>query len=324
MNKAYPRLAVRFSGVILLLAGVFLLSLSVGATDTLTPPALLVELQEPGVVTRFRLPRALCAILVGLCFALSGSLLQSLTRNPLASPDLLGVTSGGGLAAVAAILMGGHQVGPYLPLIAFLGAATVASVIWLLGRGASSQRFILTGVALSAFAQAVITLLLVTYAPSAAEALIWLKGSLFGRGWVHVKHIAPWALVAVVGAALVAHRANPMVLGPTVATSLGVDLSKLRPLLWLLSVASAAAAVAVAGTIGFVGLIVPHLARRLCGSDLRVVLPFAALLGALFVLGADTLGRVVAPPLEIPAGLICALFGAPYFGYLLIKGKTKI
>lgn len=308
-----------------LLMGTLYVSLSFGATETYSFAQMIDEIQRgSGVVYLFRLPRALCAVMVGLAFAISGVLLQSLTRNPLASPDLLGVTSGGGLATVVAILLGGASVGPHLPWIAFLGATIVASIIWVLGRGASPQRFILTGVALSAFTQALITLLLVTYAPSAAEAMIWLKGSLFGRGWVHVKHLVPWAVVTLVGGVAVAYRANPLVLGPVVATSLGVRLEVLRPVLWLLSVAAAAAAVAVAGTIGFVGLIVPHLARKLCGPDLRVVVPFAALVGAFFVLSADTLGRVLAPPLEIPAGLICAFLGAPYFGYLLTRGKREL
>ena len=154
--------------------------------------------------------------------------------------------------------------------------------------------------------------------------MIWLKGSLFGRGWVHVKHLLPWALFSVVGGLAVAHQANPLALGPTVATTLGVELPTLRPTLWVLSVASAAAGVAIAGTIGFVGLVVPHLARRLCGPDLRILVPYSALMGGLFVLSADTLGRVLAPPLEIPAGLVCAFVGAPYFGYLLWKGKTTL
>lgn len=319
------RISLKLLNLCLLLGVVLVVSLCFGATESYSPAQVLAALGgEPGVIYTFRLPRALAAMLVGLCFAISGTLLQSLTRNPLASPDLLGVTSGGGLATVLAILLGGSHVGPHLPFIAFAGASVVASIIWWLGRGASAQRFILTGVALSAFTQAIITLLLVTYAPSAAEAMIWLKGSLFGRGWIHVKHILPWAVFAFAAGMAVAHQANPLVLGPTIATSLGIRLPVLRPTLWLISVAAAAAAVAVAGTIGFVGLIVPHLARKLCGPDLRIVLPFSALLGALFVLLADTLGRVISPPLEIPAGLICAFLGAPYFGYLLFKGKTEL
>ncbi|MFA7482215.1 MAG: iron ABC transporter permease [Vulcanimicrobiota bacterium] len=315
----------RFVGVLSLLALTLVLSLSFGATDALSPGAVVDQiLTGQGVVYLFRLPRALTAMMVGLCFAISGLLLQSLTRNPLASPDLLGVTAGGGLATVIAILVGGALAGSYITWIAFLGASVVAAIIWVLGRGASAQRFILTGVALSALAHAVITLLLVTYAPSAAEAMIWLKGSLFGRGWVHVKLLLPWVGFVCLGGVAVAYQANPLILGPTVATTLGIRLSVLRPCLWLLSVAGAAAAVAVSGTIGFVGLIVPHVARRLAGPDLRVSIPFSGLLGAFFVLLADTVGRVLSPPLEIPAGLICAFLGAPYFGYLLVKGKTDI
>jgi len=251
-------------------------------------------------------------------------MLQTLTRNSLASPDLIGVTSGGALATIVAILLAGHQTGPYLPWIAFLGASLMAALVWKLGRGASAQRFVLTGVALTAIAQAFITLLLVTYAPSAAEAMIWLKGSLFGRNWEHVYHILPWALVAGVGGFLLANQSNPLMLGEPTARGLGVRVEQLRKALWFLSVVAAAGAVAVAGTIGFVGLLVPHAARKLGGADLRVSLPLAALLGACMVTAADTLGRVIAPPLEIPAGLICAVLGAPYFAFLLWKGKTAL
>lgn len=319
------RLLMKFVGLGVILAVMLVLSLCFGATDSLSPIAVVRDIASgEGVVYLFRLPRALAAMLVGLCFAISGTVLQSLTRNPLASPDLLGVTAGGGLATVIAILLAPVRLGPYITLVAFVGASAVAAVIWFLGRGASAQRFILTGVALSAFTHAIITFLLVTYAPSAAEAMIWLKGSLFGRGWVHVKHLLPWACFALFGGLAVAYQANPLVLGTTIATTLGIRLSVLRPCLWLLSVAAAAAAVAVAGTIGFVGLIVPHVARKLCGPDLRFAIPYSGLLGALFVLLADTAGRVVSPPLEVPAGLICAFLGAPYFGYLLIKGKTDL
>lgn len=313
------------AGLALALVALFYLSLCFGATAQSTPAEVWAGLTtREGVVGMFRLPRALSAMLVGSLFAVSGALLQSLTRNPLVSPDLIGVTSGGGLAAVLAILVLGSQAGPMLPLIVFLGAVTLAGLVWWLGRGASQQRFVLTGVALGAFSQAVITLLLVTYAPSAAEAMIWLKGSLYGRTWLHVGYLAPWCLTVLIASLLVAYQVNPLLLGEEVALSLGVRLTLLRPLLWLLSVAAAAAAVSVAGTIGFVGLVVPHMARLLVGADLRRHLPVAMLLGALLVLLADTVGRVVAPPLEIPAGLFCAVLGAPYFGYLLWKGKTAL
>lgn len=322
MKRSYGLKLVGAAGTLVLLA---LGSLCVGATETIGLSQVFDQLaQQRGVVYQFRLPRVLAAALVGLCFAVSGVLLQSLTRNPLASPDLIGVTSGGGLATVIAILIGGSQIGPHLPFIAFAGASLVAAIVWFLGRNASPQRFILTGVALAAFTQALVTFLLVTYAPSAAEAMIWLKGSLFGRSWVHLEHLLPWCVASSLGAYLCAHHVNPLLLGTESATSLGVRLSILRPLLWCLAVMAAAGAVAVAGTVGFVGLIVPHLARLLAGPDLRYHLPLAMVLGALFVLTADTLGRILAPPLEIPAGILCSFIGAPYFGYLLWKGQTRI
>lgn len=319
------RLLAWLGGLTLALAALFWLALSIGATATLSPHEVWQGLvSREGVVGLFRLPRVLAAVLVGALFALSGTLLQSLTRNPLVSPDLVGVTSGGGVAAVLAILVAGTTVGPHLPWIVFAGAVSVAGLVWWLGQGVSQQRFVLTGVALGALTQAIITLLLVTYAPSAAEAMIWLKGSLYGRTWLHVTALLPWCMVIFLGTALAAYQANPLLLGDDVASSLGVKLSTLRPILWALSVAAAAGAVSVAGTIGFVGLVVPHMARLLVGPDLRRHLPVAVLLGAFMVLLADTVGRVLSPPLEIPAGLICAILGAPYFGYLLWKGKTSL
>ncbi len=319
------RLLLWLSGLTLALSVLTTVALAVGATDTVGLAEIWHGLTtREGVVGMFRLPRVLAAMLVGSLFAVSGTLLQSLTRNPLVSPDLIGVTSGGGVAAVLAILVAGSTVGPRLPFVVFLGSVSVAGLVWWMGRGASQQRFILTGVALGALSQAVITLLLVTYAPSAAEAMIWLKGSLYGRTWHHVAYLAPWCGVVLAGSLLVAYQANPLLLGDDVASSLGVRLSVLRPLLWILAVAAAAGAVSVVGTVGFVGLVVPHMARLLVGPDLRCHLPVAMLLGAMLVLLADTVGRVLAPPLEIPAGLICAILGAPYFGYLLWRGKTTL
>lgn len=319
------RLTWKIGGLLSLLLVLTYVSLNVGATGVLGFSEILRQLEQPrSVVGLFRLPRTLAAILVGACFAISGSMLQSLTRNPLASPDLIGVTSGGALATVLVILVGGSGSGAYLSLVAFAGAAAMAGLVWTLGKDVSGQRFVLTGVALTAVTQAVITLLLVTYAPSAAEAMIWLKGSLFGRGWNHVNSLVPWATIALLGGILSAHQANPLALGSSIATSLGVQVLMMRRVLWVLSVAAAAGAVSVAGTIGFVGLLVPHAARKLAGSDLRACLPTSALLGATMVLLADTIGRVLAPPLEIPAGLLCALLGAPYFGFLLWKGKSTL
>lgn len=307
------------------LAGLFFLSLAVGATDTIGPSQIISDIEnQAGVIWLFRLPRALTAIFAGSLLATSGLLLQSLTRNPLISPDLIGVTSGGGVAAVITLLVLGSASISYLPFTVFIGSVTVAAIVWKLGQGVSQQRFVLTGVALAALAQSFITLILVTYAPSAAEAMIWLKGSLYARTWQHAEALFPWWLLVSLACFLIAYQANPLLLGSEVAQTLGLNLPLIRGALWGLSVAAAAGAVAAVGTIGFVGLVVPHMARLMVGADLRRTLPLAMVLGAGLLLFSDTVGRILSPPLEVPAGLVCAVIGAPYFGFLLWRGKVTL
>lgn len=286
----------------------------------LTPARMLTQLlQSDSLVVVFRLPRLLVAMMAGVNLAVAGTLLQALMRNPLASPDLVGITTGAGVAAVAAILLGWNFNSVGLPLISFLGAAIAGLAIYKLGQGGSGQRLILCGVALASLGQALITLLLVNFAPSAAEAMIWLKGSLYARGWSHVKLLAPWFLLGLAATRLAGHQLNTLLLGEETIVSLGMEVDKMRRRLLLLAVLLAASAVSMVGTIGFVGLLVPHLARMLSGPDHRVSLPTIAMLGAALLALADTLGRVLAPPLEIPAGIITAVVGAPYFGYLLLR-----
>lgn len=308
-----------------ILIGLFLFSLAVGATDTIGLSQIASELaNREGVIGLFRLPRALTAIFAGSLLATSGLLLQSLTRNPLISPDLIGITSGGGVAAVITLLVLGSASISYLPFTVFIGSVTVAAIVWKLGQGVSQQRFILTGVALAALAQSLITLILVTYAPSAAEAMIWLKGSLYARTWQHAQALFPWWLLVSLACFLVAYQANPLLLGSEIAQTLGVSLPFVRAAIWALAVAAAAGAVAAVGTIGFVGLVVPHMARLMVGADLRRTLPLAMILGGGLLLFSDTVGRILSPPLEVPAGLVCAVIGAPYFGFLLWRGRVTL
>ena len=274
-----------------------------------------------GIVMEYRLPRLLTAMLVGMNMAVAGCVIQGVTRNPMAAPDLIGLNAGGGLV-IAVLLLAIPDFPAYtLPLAAFGGAAAAGGLVFLLAHhkgGIAPARLVLSGVLVGSGLQALITLLLVKYAPNAAQALVFLKGSLYARTWLHVGMIAPWSLAGIPLAFFSSRVLSMLQLGEESVKGLGLRANLVRLLLLALVVALAGSAVAVAGTIGFVGLIVPHLVKYLIGPDLRFAIPLSALFGALLVVIADMAGRVILPPAEIPAGILTALIGAPYFLYLLV------
>jgi len=272
------------------------------------------------IVNTLRLPRMLVAALVGLALGLSGAILQGLTRNPLADPGIVGVSAGAGLVAVTLIVAVENVPTSVIPFGSFVGAAGVAGLIYLLAwRGGDSPlRLILVGVGLAAVCGA-LTTLMITFGDinDVQRALVWLTGSVYGRSWKDLWALLPWVAVFAPLAVLLARDLNALSLGEEVARGLGSPVALRRGLLLLAAVALAAASVAAAGTIGFVGLIAPHLGRRLVGPDHSGLLPTAGLLGALLVVAADLLGRTLAAPTELPAGLVTAVLGAPFFIFLL-------
>lgn len=305
---------------LLLLALAGIASLATGAVPVSWEAIAEQLLGTRGVVFLYRLPRFIVAVLVGFNMALAGAILQGLVRNPLAAPDVVGVTAGGGLATVVALLLFPDAPPSVLPVCAFLGAAGAGLLVYAIGSGASDpDRLVLCGVAVSSLGQALITMLLVSYAPSAAEAMIWLKGSLYARGWHHVFALLPWTVAGGLATLVVARPLNLLLLDEESVIGLGLPVARARGMLLALATGLAASSVAVAGTIGFVGLVIPHLGRLLVGADFRHSLLLTGLLGALFVAVADAVGRSLAPPLEIPAGILTAMLGAPYFLYLLVK-----
>lgn len=278
--------------------------------------------RKEGIVFDYRLPRLLLAILVGINMAVAGSMMQGITRNPLAAPDLIGITAGGGLVTVIMFLIVPDFTPMMLPVVAFGGAAGAGILVYLLAyrkSGVTHGRLILSGIAVGSGLQALITLLLVKYAPNASQALSFLKGSFYARSWEHVEILVPWTMIGLPLAFLASKYLNLMLLDESTVKGLGMRVELARLLLLVLVVALAGSAVAVAGTIAFVGLVVPHLARMLAGPDFRIVIPLSALFGSLLVVLADTVGRVIMPPMEFPAGIITAILGAPYFVYLLVK-----
>ena len=290
--------------------------------------AALVERQGGGlgfIVTQLRLPRALLAALVGSALAVSGLLLQGQVRNPLASPDLLGITSGASAGAVLYLAVLAGSLGPHgLPLAAMLGAGLAALLVYGLAwnHGASPLRLVLVGVGVSAMLAAATTLLLV-FSPltTTLSAYVWLTGSVYGASWPEVRALGLWWLVLLLPLAALARHAVLAQLDDDLARGLGVRLQRQRAALLALAVALAGVAIAWGGAIAFVGLIAPHIARRLLPAGFAAQALMAALAGALLVMLADLLGRTLFLPLDLPAGIFVAALGAPFFLYLLIRQR---
>lgn len=274
------------------------------------------------IVNTLRLPRMLVAALVGLGLGISGAIMQGLTRNPLADPGILGISAGAGLVAATLIIVVRDVPSSVIPLAAFGGALLVAGLIYLLAwRGGDSPiRLILVGVGLGAICGAATTLM-ITFGDlfDVQRALIWLTGSLYGRSWNEFWAIAPWIAVFAPLALLLARDLNALNLGEDVARGLGSSVARRRGLLLVTAVALAAATVSAAGTVGFVGLMAPHISRRLVGPDHSGVLPTSGVIGALLVVASDLVGRTLFAPIELPVGLVTAAIGAPFFIALLLK-----
>ncbi|WP_157156590.1 MULTISPECIES: putative F420-0 ABC transporter permease subunit [unclassified Diaminobutyricimonas] len=277
-----------------------------------------------GIVWELRLPRVLTAAAVGAGLAISGAVMQALTRNPLADPYLLGLSSGASLGAVAVLLLG---LGLLLPVAAFIGAfAALLATLLLAGAsgGVTPTRTVLAGVAVSALAAAVTSLVIFWSATgdSFREILSWLLGSLAGADWTTVA-IAGGALL-IVGLPVLFSGGilDGFAFGDTTASALGINVAGTR---WLLLAATAlltGAMVSVSGSIGFIGLVLPHAVRLLTGSRHRVLLPLSALAGAIVLIWADTLARTLFDPRELPVGIVTAIIGAPVFAALLTRKAT--
>lgn len=276
------------------------------------------------IVLNLRLPRIILAILIGSSLSAAGALLQSVMRNPLADPGTIGVSAGAGTAATTILLIF-PQLSASVPLFAFGGAALACVLIYTMAwkGGVDPTRIILSGVAINSVLGAYNSLLQLMNSNSLEGVLAFMNGSLSGRGWHQVQIAACYASVGLVMAFLCIKSANALQLGEEMAKSLGVKVSLNRVLLSAVAAFLAAATVSVAGMIGFVGLVVPHIARLLVGSDYKVMMPVSVVLGAVVLLAADTVGRTVVPGMEIPVGIVMAVCGGPFFLYLLRK-KGKV
>lgn len=278
------------------------------------------------VIFTLRLPRTITAFLVGIALAISGTIMQGLTRNPLADPGIIGVNAGASLAAVSLIILFPNLPAGILPASAFLGALITSLIIYLLAwdRGTHPIRLILIGVGIAAVFGA-FTSLMITFGQiyDVSQALVWLAGSVYGRTWEQVFAFLPWLIVFVPFALAYSPQLNTIALGDELAKGLGSRLEIQRSILLLISAALSGAAVATAGTIGFVGLIAPHIARQLVGGNHQGLIPVAGMWGAMIVVISDLIGRLIFAPIEIPCGIVTAVIGAPYFLYLLIQSRKK-
>lgn len=273
------------------------------------------------IVHELRLPRALTAVLVGAAFGFSGAIFQSLARNALASPDIIGITAGASTAAVFIIVVL-HQSGVLLSVGALAGAVLSAFAIYLLAwkRGVTSYRLVLVGIGISAMLGSVTSYLLTRAEITEAQrAAVWLTGSLNGRDWEHVEPIS-WAMLALVPAILLLTRSlRVLQLGDDTARGLGAHVELSRVVLVLVGVALAAVATAAAGPVAFVAFVSAPVARRLVDAPLTIV-P-AGLVGAALVLVSDVVGRRLFAPTELPVGIITGIVGAPYLIWLLARAN---
>lgn len=271
------------------------------------------------IVLYLRLPRLLVALLAGAALAISGLLLQGVVRNPLAGPEIMGITSGAGFGALLVLVLLPNTPVTFIPIAAFIGAVFAFSVVYLAAwqNGVAPGRLALIGIAVSAFCAAGINLLVVKSKLQVSQALVWLAGSTYARQWDEVWQLLAFPLILLPLGWLFARKLDVMALGEDLPQILGMRLQQARGVILAIAVALAAAAVSTVGTISFVGLIAPHAARLLVGSRHRQLVPIAAIFGAILVTLADTVGRVVLAPKEIPSGLVTALIGTPYFLWLL-------
>lgn len=274
------------------------------------------------IIYNVRLPRNLIAALVGTNLALSGVTLQGVMNNPLADPGIIGISSGAGLAAFVVMILF-PDLSYLVPMGAFLGALVTTALIYSLAwkNGVNPLRLILAGMAVSALLGAAINFLMTFYPDRIAGTMSFMVGGLSGRTWPDFQMIWPYSLIMGTGCLLMSYRMNALLLGDEVATGLGISVERTRRIFIVLAAFLAASAVSVAGLLGFVGLIVPHIARMLIGSDYRYLYPATIGLGAGIMVLCDAIARLLFDPVELPVGIIMALLGAPFFLYLIRERK---
>ncbi|MEW5549999.1 iron ABC transporter permease [Peribacillus frigoritolerans] len=276
------------------------------------------------VIQSVRLPRALIASAIGASLAISGVLMQTLTKNPLASPDIFGVNAGAGLAVVTGVTVFGISNLQVFTWLSFLGAAIAAISIYLIGSmgrgGLTPMKLTLAGAAMTAMVASLTQGLLVSNEALLEQVLFWLAGSVSGRSLDNLVAVLPYLAVGWGLALIMSGKMNVLSMGEDVAKGLGLNIAFLKLVLGLAIILLAGGSVAVAGPIGFIGIVVPHLTRFIVGIDHRWLIPFSGLFGAVLLIAADVISRYILMPREVPVGVMTAIIGTPFFIYIARKG----
>ncbi len=282
------------------------------------------------ILIDFRLPRMLITLMAGIALSLSGVILQSVTNNPLAEPGILGINAGSGFAIALFISVGQIQADQFayvLPIISMIGGLLTAFAIFILSyqgnKGLSPASMVLIGVGMSTALSGAALTLMSTFDKDQSEFIAtWLAGNIWGDTWPFVFAFLPWLIILVPIVIFKSETLNILNTSDTIAKSVGVPLNKARILLILIAVLLSSAAVSVAGAIGFIGLMGPHIAKSLVGPRHQLFIPISIVIGALLLTVSDTLGKILLQPSGVPAGLVVAVIGAPYFLYLMYRTRS--
>ncbi|MWV42723.1 iron chelate uptake ABC transporter family permease subunit [Paenibacillus sp. HJL G12] len=331
-SRPWAATLILVGGMIALIFGIAL-SVSFGAADIkfMTVWSAVFhynpDLTQHQIIQELRLPRVLGGAMVGVCFAVAGAIMQGMTRNPLADSGLLGLNAGAGFALALCFAFFPGLPFMFLILFSFLGAGLGASLVFGIGSmargGLTPLRLVLAGAALSALLSA-LSEGIALYFRIGQDLAFWYAGGVAGTSWLQLKIMFPWVAAAVAGAIMLSRSITMLSLGDEVAKGLGLRSGPVKLAGTLIVLILAGAAVSVVGAVGFVGLIIPHLTRKLVGVDYRWIIPCSAILGALLVVFADLAARMVNPPYETPLGALIALIGVPFFLYISRKEGREL
>ena len=285
--------------------------------------------QDIMIIMNIRLPRLLLGIIAGTGLSVAGAIFQGLMCNPLADPFILGTSSGAGLGAVIAIILGLSSTKIGIPAFSFLFALFSLIIVYNISgtRGksrTSMQSLMLAGVIVSSFFSAVMMLVMSMNRKDIGDMVFWIMGNLLETDYTLIGISGALVVISAVGLMFYSRDMNVLTLGEETASQLGIDVDRTRKTLFLISSLLVGAVVSVSGIIGFIGLVVPHIVRLVTGPDHRILVPSSAIAGSILLVLSDTLARTVAAPLEIPVGVVTAMIGAPFFLYLLRKRKDRI